>query len=1345
MDSNACNPLDVLCDVLHDSDTFFQQEIVTKFSMCQFALPLLLPAGDGSHHTFMLWSIRDIVKKWKPLSLVDSRGFMEENLVSIPMSIFSFVRLGKCSLSKSKLLNQVLSPSEFIHNFFVHRDMPGGNVQRKHSDGLVEMSCYFPSGTEHSDIFPDPVSVFNLRGDLEDHLKQFDFLLRVSSAVFVFLERIDHKQYGLLSEWVSRNPKLFFIVNLGNGKSDTDILEYLKNLSTTQNLKKDKFIVKTRQINDTQVVRTLQAKINTMISNTEEKPTLEQIGHRAAELNFNIDEKFEKCEKAKNAAMEIISAIKNLLDYKKETMKLQGDLWKQLAKCEKEMCRMRKLEDKDVEEYKALLRGEIVNLRQLQSQQTMAYGVRQFVQHLQSFSPVERKIYLKWMKIELDKLGRYRLAKVNREYRKLLANLTLNLEALTEIDQKLADGSLGVEHFIRELGQFYEVECSIGKEKTLSSFPTVAADLLLDGFPMELIDGDASNIPMQVITVLGVQSTGKSTLLNTMFGLQLPTSSGRCTRGAFMTLLDTKKNFEEDLGCDYVIVIDTEGLKSMELASLEGSYEHDNELATVVVGLSDVTIVNMAMENTEEMKDILQIVIHAFLRMKEVGKKSSCHFVHQNVSDVSAYLKNRKAREKFIEQLNEMTKVSARMEKKGCVTGFSDIMHCDMERNSWYIPGLWQGIPPMASINKGYSETVQELKKSIAEYLKSMPGKPQDIKQLTDWIRSLWNAVKHEKFVFSFRNRLLGSKTGEKIQRELNSLMEEEGQIMARYLEKYFRDDCDNAHVLEMFKGDFSQSIKHLKKNLEIVLLGKCKQAIQMQQEKCLIQAVQERYISIIEERVAEIMNKIRNDQNPVNAEQLHRVFEIVWEKVTSTLPPPKRKKRNIDLEIVQQLKQDLQCDESSVIQKLSNLTNLHQDNEEEFSMNGKYLQTYSRREWASAEDLAISVIRKCNERTTKLFELDLKLCVLRKASETFRRIHEDFIRSNEPRSYLDEMKPQYFSIFNNMFVKRNECQRRAKQFCMVCLKPAITDHINRSLGKEIMDDILQKNGPQEFKSRQILQQQVLKALLVAWISQYLTKHYKGRDTIHTMQVRIMESLILRIKQALHEPKSLQAGTIAEFLAKLCNVLKKELVISQNSTKVVIFQSNLSDIRQFAHDIESYLPDLEKLVLQEMNSMNRESIFLQLTLNPQDELFTKGMGCGMLCPFCKAPCEAGGGEHKEHFASVHRPRGLSRHVNEETCALDHSICSSNVISNKSFRNADTEGKLHPYQDYQKYYPDWAIYPDTTSEGSDYWKFVLKEFNSSFAGLYNARPANVPEDWHKITRKQAQKSLEKTLQ
>lgn len=74
------------------------------------------------------------------------------------------------------------------------------------------------------------------------------------------------------------------------------------------------------------------------------------------------------------------------------------------------------------------------------------------------------------------------------------------------------------------------------------------------------------------LSVLGVQSLGKSTFLNTMFGLQFAVSAGRCTRGVFMQLVPV---ITSERLFDFVVVIDTEGLRAPELPYQK--YSHDNE------------------------------------------------------------------------------------------------------------------------------------------------------------------------------------------------------------------------------------------------------------------------------------------------------------------------------------------------------------------------------------------------------------------------------------------------------------------------------------------------------------------------------------------------------------------------------------------------------------------------------------------------------------------------------------------------------------------------------------------------------------------------------------------------
>ncbi|CAM4685122.1 unnamed protein product [Lepidochelys kempii] len=218
-------------------------------SMCQFDLPLLLPTLNTPKGTLLLWAMRDIVRKWRLHSLAESRGFREESLVLTEMPTISFVWMGSYSFSKSQLLNEVLSPSQQHHDFFIHRDMESGNFLQKIADGLVEISWYFPGGTENSDLFPEPIAVTNLHGDIESHWLQFSFLTAVSSTVFIVTESIGEKEYELLSSLKKSSSKYYFILNCKN-KKPKETLGFLNKLSSVLKLSKSLVLVKDSIMNN---------------------------------------------------------------------------------------------------------------------------------------------------------------------------------------------------------------------------------------------------------------------------------------------------------------------------------------------------------------------------------------------------------------------------------------------------------------------------------------------------------------------------------------------------------------------------------------------------------------------------------------------------------------------------------------------------------------------------------------------------------------------------------------------------------------------------------------------------------------------------------------------------------------------------------------------------------------------------------------------------------------------------------------------------------------------------------------------------------------------------------------
>ncbi|CAN0338633.1 unnamed protein product, partial [Lampetra planeri] len=216
-DDDLINPLDMITAVFLCADSFLQQVLMQKMSQCQFALPLLLPDSGKGNITFMLWAMRQIVKNWK---LQKNASSMEESLVSIQMPFISFIRVGVCSVSKSKLLNSILSNEK--HDFFVHREMECGDIPRKCSDGLVEMAMFCPCGKSNIDVFETQFSILNLRGDARDHLVQLEFLKANSNAMFILIDReIDAEEMPILCDSKAR---LFIIQNqnINNRSSNTN-------------------------------------------------------------------------------------------------------------------------------------------------------------------------------------------------------------------------------------------------------------------------------------------------------------------------------------------------------------------------------------------------------------------------------------------------------------------------------------------------------------------------------------------------------------------------------------------------------------------------------------------------------------------------------------------------------------------------------------------------------------------------------------------------------------------------------------------------------------------------------------------------------------------------------------------------------------------------------------------------------------------------------------------------------------------------------------------------------------------------------------------------------------------
>ncbi|XP_043942521.1 interferon-induced very large GTPase 1-like [Protopterus annectens] len=981
------HPLDLIVSVFLCSDALLQQELMVKIASCQLALPLLLPTWNNSY-TFLLWALRSVKKKWNPIG---GTGFQEGHVVSLKFPTFSFLRIGNISVSKSKTLNDILSNKQQYQNIFLHHQMDSADLSRKISEGLAETTWYLPCGSESIDVYTQPFQIINLRGDGQTALEQVNFLTQVSSAVFVFLGDITESKLQYLENFAKGNAQLYLVLtsDVISESSKNLLMTFVKKFSLVK-----KHVIMKHKENEWRFTQKLQFVLQSAVDQCDQGNSLclEDMISVARHCKIHIDEDDDKITSTKKLSENIISLIKHedVSCFKCSNFSFQGETCKKLSDIEKEQNRLKNCSG-NMERYNTNLERTKSHLRQSLLQKGLPEIMKSFIHNLIHLSGTERQLFLQWMKKKLDSQSQTKMSALRSQYKhtyealfktKIEAEIKQKQTELKKINDELSTASLGLEHFMRELGQICETLIT-EKVESFQGIPSadtlarIAAELLLEGLPLELLDGDAGTIPIRwvtavlkqvsalvgkdkhvfVLTVLGVQSTGKSTLLNTMFGLQFAVSSGRCTKGAFMQLLTITGSLQSQLGYDFLMIIDTEGLKAPELQSLTDAYEHDNELATLVIGLSDMTLLNMSMEHSSEMKDILQIVLHAFIRMKVVGKKPVCVFVHQNVGDISAPDQNLMAHKFLMDQLDEVTRAAAKMEKcEAKFNKFTDIMAFDTNTSKGYIAGLWHGCGPMASVSKGYSASVFNLKKALFKTIQTCNKYKPTFNDFYKLVHDTWNAVKMENFIFSFKNtlaaeayhhltmeyanwdwemrravqewtveaenRIEGSETDiyRSLETELNELVTERKNAALEHLETYFNNNTEKAKLLVEYKQRFINSIDTLAKDLIISASDRCQDAIRRNKSFKKIRALKTSYKIKLEQCIFEQLEKCKKENSKLNDEELSDFFNKMWDKETNSIPVPEPKNINIEADMESKLRDYIPAMSADVNKKIKEI-----------------------------------------------------------------------------------------------------------------------------------------------------------------------------------------------------------------------------------------------------------------------------------------------------------------------------------------------------------------------------------------------------------------------------------------
>ncbi|XP_067237197.1 interferon-induced very large GTPase 1-like isoform X2 [Chanodichthys erythropterus] len=939
--SERIHPMDVQMAGFHCADGFLKQLMVTKLSQCQYALPLLVPDPFTQQIEFPLWTFRQINKTWKVKNTNNEFISQNQPVYKAETPMVSFFRFGSVSSSKSQLMNSLINEK---HNTFFHRNCPGSSRTRVLMDGVVEIAWFCPSG-KNTDKFTDCVAFCNLHGDAGDHEKQLQILIEMSSVNVVLLPQLDRndKSAAIIQKLYKDRKPLIFL--------------FTENESAVNELKKGKFKIGLKDRNQSDVSEELRRVINDCLSESSSTFRIEDVSKYS---DIRVDEEDdEDCRRGREAAQQMMSLLekKDLTEIKESVLPHQGKLWHQWSQKNKELHRPQAYEtEMDISKK----HSEIKKIRQQQHESDISKFMKFFIKEINSDAANKNIYFLKLLEIHLDEYISADLSALHNKYDKKWSTvvrlkenydkseqLTAEQNELERISEELQAAAFGLQHIMREIGQIYESCSSVKKNKKdlqfdFSSLPSLAAEMMISGFPLELMDGDAAHVPLIwisavldeliqklgdqrvfVLSVLGIQSSGKSTMLNAMFGLQFAVSAGRCTRGAFMQLVKVSDEVKTQMKIDYILVVDTEGLNALELAG-RSTRHHDNELATFVVGLANLTLINIFGENPSEMQDILQIVVQAFMRMKKVRLDPSCVFVHQNVSDVTAGEKTKEGRRRLQEKLDEMTKLAAEEEVYDAEC-FSDVIKFDARNDVKYFAHIWEGNPPMAPTNPNYCENIQELKETIMSH--AAKSDKMMLTHLKVCIKDLWEALLKERFVFSFRNSLEIS-AYRKLETEYNkwswslrsAMMETENKLhnqieneaiheveetdlqtelnetseeVEKSMLEFFEEDKDK-DILIQWKTSFKIKIKDVQENIVRETKRKLNEILQQRELKKMIDAQRTLHENTLYEKSKKLALKFKDKAN--DEETLKKEFDLFWEQYVNKIIRDTHPIKDIDI-----------------------------------------------------------------------------------------------------------------------------------------------------------------------------------------------------------------------------------------------------------------------------------------------------------------------------------------------------------------------------------------------------------------------------------------------------------------
>ena len=731
--------LDSLTCLLGSVANIVARDLLLVMSQFPVAFPLIMRnvAGEGNY-TLMTPLLRGIVVKWE----AGSGKIIEHSLFNDPFKLLVAVRLGQNNIGKSAILNQMLAKE---HTFSTKSE-PGSRYGKPATvDGSVEFiwltqetckdTLWKPFICQHYTRDENTIILLaNLHGDAnenKDIIASLSHCFQCRYLAFIMPSCDENQWKNFLSLIPSKDHVSTICV---------DPVNY--------NINEPRHIQTSCITEDTTIHKVRRCLDNAL---------------KGCSSVQNVSS-FKRCSRVSAVDGIDTKLSKKIVDFvSQNTCKsTKGCLPLQARSSSEQNSRRRNTTIHDV--------------------------VRYFIRILQSPPDIAQRALIH-LETEISRLCsaetqemRLLLSKLKNHLKKAMVNLDKNRNDIEHIRKKVADTqnvidnmNLGLEHFFREVGDLYKLELlrEGGSNTDVLMLPSKVADLFLNGHYVELLDGDSGQIRMHwlnaifkhvhekhpklrvyVISIIGLQSSGKSTLLNSLFACRFAVSVGRCSRGLFMRLLFLDKEVAKHCKVDAVLLIDSEGLGSPEKMGDVEAEKKDRLLTTFAMGISNLAIINVLGEYMKEMTEILQIAVVTMTRLEKADIAPDLLMV-QHLQTEKNYDKLSQIEEQFCQAIRNAIDLA---EKKDVQVGARNAK-CIGEifarlQNRTLLKQFHpykDGATANAPASEGYHNDVVSLYENIVACCKSS----KTVIEFKNWktlLESYWDCVTQEDFALRFKN-----------------------------------------------------------------------------------------------------------------------------------------------------------------------------------------------------------------------------------------------------------------------------------------------------------------------------------------------------------------------------------------------------------------------------------------------------------------------------------------------------------------------------------------------------------------------------------------------------------------